>query len=291
MREERRKNYNPAMRYAALLAGPLAAVLGLARFSWSQFQFDPDQSVNVSQVLQTASEAAHTMKAVPGKPVKKHGHYADFNFSAFITKKEMTRALQTMVDTAYGIGFRTIGHPDDLFHGHFIFDGVSPKPRFILYHAQERANLYALYKPGSVFDYTDKTKRNWIQWLDTFKVEDASLYRYGYTKPAWCVSEEAYTIGYEMLDPAKLGFTPTVIGEYYQFNYYQTKCKGKENDPDSDVLSVTLPAGDVVCLEFSDAASKRYSSNFFKFAQKLGEDQKKGKHLSVCPDPSAPEKP
>jgi hypothetical protein len=279
------------MRGFALVVGSLAAVLALTQPGWSQIGPDADRGLDARQIWETAQAAAGQMETPAAQPVKEQGLYSESNFSAFISKGEMAKALQAMVDTAYKVGFRTIGNPDDLFHGHFIFDGKSSRPRFILYHTQERAGLYELYEPWSKLAYTDKTKRNWIQWLDTDKVEDANLYRFAFTKPEWCVAEEAFTINYDMLDPAKLGFVPVVIGEYYQFNFFQIRCKGKENDPESNVISLAMPEGKTLCLEFNDDPAKRYSSNFQEFAQRLGEDRQHGKNLSTCPDTSSPAKP
>ncbi|HVA66381.1 MAG TPA: hypothetical protein VNK24_05595 [Elusimicrobiota bacterium] len=130
------------------------------------------------------SAAAFNMAARASAPTTRP-KYNDFVFSQIISKRDLTRALRSMVKAAYGVGFRTLGDPDDFFHGHFIFDGKSPRPRFILWHTQERANLYHLYDPGSPKDYVNKAKRNWITWLDSDKTEDAAPYRRGRAGSAW----------------------------------------------------------------------------------------------------------
>ncbi|MBI3552055.1 MAG: hypothetical protein HY077_06020 [Elusimicrobia bacterium] len=242
-----------------------------------QSPFIADRMDESARVLVQARDAARATPPAKGARVG----YAGLPISKVVSKVDITRALQAMMDSAYGVGFRTIGHPDDWFHGHFLFDG-NQVPRAILYHTQERAGLYRLYEPGSRFDYVDENKRNWIQRLPDLKAEDARAYRVSGTKPQWCSEDEAFTVSYEMLDPAKIGFTPVIIGEFYQFNFYQTPCKGREKDADSRVASVIVD-GKPVCLEFNDDASKRYSANFFKLAKKLGDDQKKGKHRSSCP--------
>ncbi|HVC09589.1 MAG TPA: hypothetical protein VNH15_06595 [Elusimicrobiota bacterium] len=228
------------------------------------------------------SATAFKMAARTSAPTT-YPKYKDFVFSQIISKRRLTRALQSMVAAAYGVGFRTLGDPDDFFHGHFIFDGKSPRPRFILWHTQERANLYHLYAPGSPKDYVNKARRNWITWLDNDKTEDAAPYRYDSPGPQWCAEVEAYTILPGMMDPAKLGFAPTTISQYYQFDFYKTVCDGRQKRADSSVISVKEPGRGRVCLEFSTDPKKAYSKNFFKFAGMLGADNKKGKNLSRCP--------
>ncbi|MDE2314192.1 MAG: hypothetical protein KGL04_08465 [Elusimicrobia bacterium] len=208
--------------------------------------------------------------------------YKSFVFSKIISKYRLTQAMQSMVKAAYGKGFRTLGDPDDLFHGHFIFDGRNKRPRFILWHTQERANLYHLYDPGSPKDYVNTAKRNWITWLGRFKTEDAARYRLASPGPQWCAEMEAYTILPGMMDPKKLGFAPVIISDYYQFDFYKTACDGRQKRKDSSVISVKVPGHGRVCLEFSTDPSKAYSKNFFKFANMLGRDQQKGKYRSKC---------
>ena len=224
--------------------------------------------------------------AAPASTGRAGRGYSGLAFSKEISKLDLQRALQAMVDQTYLVGFRTFADAEDMFHAHMIFDGGDPKLKLLLFHTQERAGLYERYEPKSKYNYVDRTKRNWVLPLDTLKAQDANLYRVGYTKPEWCVGEEAFTIDFNMLDPKKLGFA-SGVRETVQINFYKTRCDKREN-PDSRKVTIDMPDGKRVCAELYDAPpkDKYYSENFIKFGHLLARDRKNGTYRSACPDTS-----
>jgi hypothetical protein len=177
--------------------------------------------------------------------------YADLGFPAALGKTDLAGLLQLVVDRLYMKGFRHLGDERDFDHGHFLFD-ASGRPFAILYHTQE----LALHEPrGSDFGYLDPDQRNWIQWLDDGRVENAQRYRRKtYPNSAtWDWFREAqlpgldenHTILDKMLDPALVAVD---ISKTKQWVFTRKTCGADPIPPDSPDIRVVLPTKEAVCL-------------------------------------------
>lgn len=160
----------------------------------------------------------------------------------------LERLLQRFVDTAYGKAFRHLGDERDFDHGHFLFDGQG-RPKAVLYHTQE----LAMYEPADgPFGWLDPDGRNWLQWLDDGRVENASAHvRASYPSGAewdWFRYKDLpqllrhRTILSKMLDSERLGLDLT---RAEQWVFTRSESCGAQG------LSVVLPTGERVCLSLS----------------------------------------
>lgn len=156
--------------------------------------------------------------------------------------------LQGFVDAAHGRAFRHLGDERDFDHGHFLF-GAGGEPRAVLYHTQE----LAMYEPaGSPFGWLDRGGRNWLQWLDDGRVENADAYvRASYPAGAeweWFRRKELpgllahHTILPKMLDGERLGLD---VSRAQQWVFTRASCRSEAS------LRIRLPDGERVCLALS----------------------------------------
>jgi hypothetical protein len=162
--------------------------------------------------------------------------------------------LQRFVSQEYLKGFRHLGDERDFDHGHLLFDGRD-KLVAILYHTQELAGDA---HSGDGFGFIDPGARNWIQWVDDGRVENASRYqRRAYPSTAtWDyfrvlelpALESHHTVLPKMLDP-KLGIDPAKTAQWV---FTRVSCSGAA--PASGALGemrVVLPSKEEVCLSLS----------------------------------------
>lgn len=183
-------------------------------------------------------------------------------FLAEFSHKRLQGLIQKMADVTYGKGFRYLGDDKDFYHGHVLYVRKSRKKRAepvaILYHTQERAYYAHKYNPGSRYDYLDAGMRNWIQWLDFGRVEDANLYKrtdYRDINPGLVTRllrgyEEHYTITDWMLDSKALGGETVAT---VQFLFMSTDLCKKSPVPAGcdDSFVINLPNGERVSLFFT----------------------------------------
>lgn len=161
--------------------------------------------------------------------------------------------LQSFVDQVYLTGFRHLGDERDFDHGHILADSSS-RPLAILYHTQE---LALGEPPGSPYSYLDPKRRNWIQWLDGGRVEDAALYRRtSYPKsPSWDLFRRRDLPGLDangtildrMLDPELLAIDVT---KTTQWVFTRIPC-GPPGSADS--IRVSIRGQETVCLALSSS--------------------------------------
>ena len=157
--------------------------------------------------------------------------------------------LQNFVDRAYLKGFRHLGDERDFDHGHLLFDGQS-KLVAILYHTQELAGDH---RRGSDFGYIDPGARNWIQWVDDGRIENAARYlRKDYpATAAWDyfralelpALRARHTVLPKMLDP-KLGVDAAKTAQWV---FTRVQCAGPAPAA-AGGLRVVLPNKEEVCL-------------------------------------------
>jgi hypothetical protein len=160
--------------------------------------------------------------------------------------------LQTFVSQEYLKGFRHLGDERDFDHGHLLFDSQS-KLVAILYHTQELAGDH---RPGSDFSYIDTGARNWIQWVNDGRVENAARYqRRDYPSTAtWDyfrvlelpALESHHTVLPKMLDP-KLGVDASKTAQWV---FTRVSCAGSAS-ASSNEMRVVLPNKEEVCLSLS----------------------------------------
>ena len=165
--------------------------------------------------------------------------------------------LQRFVSQEYLKGFKHLGDERDFDHGHFLFDAQS-KLVAILYHTQELAGDH---RPGSDFGYIDPGARNWIQWVNDGRVENAARYqRRDYPSTAtWDyfrvlelpALESHHTVLPKMLDP-KLGIEPA---KTEQWVFTRVRCENAPTSASASAASgdlrVVLPNKEEVCLSLS----------------------------------------
>ena len=169
------------------------------------------------------------------------------------SKTEFQGLLQHFVDQTYLKGFRHLGDERDFDHGHLLYDAQS-KLVAILYHTQE---LAADHRPGTDFAYIDPGARNWIQWVNDGRVENAARYlRSEYPATAtWDYFralelpglQSRHTVLPKMLDP-KLGVDASKTAQWV---FTRVKCAGAAPADASDALRVVLPTKEEVCLTLS----------------------------------------
>lgn len=172
-------------------------------------------------------------------------------------RREFEGLLQAFVDVAYQKGFRHLGDERDFDHAHILFSTGpdASRPVAILYHTQELASLYHEHKPGGEFDYVDPEARNWIQWVDGGRVENARKYlRSAYPDTlSWRVFQESHLPGFQayhtitdkMLDPRLLG---AQVARSRQWVFRRAACPGPEDSPEEEPISVLLPTRERVCM-------------------------------------------
>lgn len=164
---------------------------------------------------------------------------------------ELEAMLQLFVDQVYLKGFRHLGDERDFDHGHVLYD-LSARPVAILYHTQE---LALGEPPGSRYSYIDAKRRNWIQWLEGGRIEDAARYlRTSYPRtPAWDLFrrvelpglERNHTILDRMLDPELLAVDVT---KTTQSVFTRIPCGAGASDGS---IRVSLRGEETVCLALS----------------------------------------
>lgn len=163
--------------------------------------------------------------------------------------------LQRFVSQEYLKSFRHLGDERDFDHGHLLFDG-NDKLIAILYHTQELAGEQ---RAGSGFGYIDPAARNWIQWVDDGRVENASRYqRRRYPSTAtWDyfrvlelpALESHHTVLPKMLDP-KLGIDPAKTAQWVFTRMSCTAAAPAAADSMGE-MRVVLPNKEEVCLSLS----------------------------------------
>jgi hypothetical protein len=182
------------------------------------------------------------------------GGFADLDLPAAVTRADLESLLQRFVDRTYLKAFRHLGDERDFDHGHLLFD-PSDKPVAILYHTQELAHG----RPrGSDFAYVNPDARNWIQWLDDGRVENAARYkRRDYPRTAawdWFRAaelpalEERRTILDKMLDPA---LVPLDVAKTRQWVFTRVACAEAPLASGAPGLRIRLPTSETVCLSLS----------------------------------------
>ena len=170
-----------------------------------------------------------------------------------LSRAEFQGLLQHFVDRAYLKGFRHLGDERDFDHGHLLFDEQS-KLVAILYHTQE---LAADHPAGGDFGYIDAGARNWIEWVNDGRVENAARYlRKDYPATAtWDyfraielpALQAHHTVLPKMLDP-KLGMDESKTAQWV---FTRVQCAGASPKSAADGLRVVLPTKEEVCLTLS----------------------------------------
>lgn len=173
-----------------------------------------------------------------------------------LSRSEFQGLLQHFVSQEYLKGFRHLGDERDFDHGHLLFDGQS-KLIAILYHTQELAGDH---RPGSDFGYIDPAGRNWIQWVEDGRVENAARYlRKDYPATAtWDyfralelpALQARHTVLPKMLDP-KLGVDASKTSQWV---FTRISCGGGSPSSVSAAASslrVVLPTKEEICLTLS----------------------------------------
>jgi hypothetical protein len=193
------------------------------------------------------SQPAHSRAADPVL-------FSELGFPSTLSRADLESLLQRFVDRSYMEGFRHLGDERDFDHGHLLFD-ASGKPLAILYHTQELA-MFNTRRSG--FGYVDPQKRNWIQWVDDGRVENAARYkRRDYPRtPTWDWFRETelpgleahHTILDKMLDPALLPIDPA---RTMQWVFAHVPCTDIPPSSDSKLLRILLPTRETVCLALS----------------------------------------
>lgn len=156
------------------------------------------------------------------------------------------------MNAAFQKAFRHLGDERDFDHGH-VLHAPGGRPVAILYHTQELA-LY--HKRDAPFGYIDPKGRNWIQWIDEGRIENANKYvRRAYPDSArWRLFEKNElpgllrhkTVTDRMLDPALLGVE---ISASRQWVFTRVSCPA---DGSPSVIGVVLPdTRERVCLSLS----------------------------------------
>jgi len=181
--------------------------------------------------------------------------FSGLGFPAALGRADLESLLQRFVDQSYLKSFRHLGDERDFDHGHILFDPAG-KPLAMLYHTQELAMFHAR---GSGFGYLDPEGRNWLQWIDGGRVENAARYkRRDYPRtPTWDWFREAELPGLEahhtildrMLDPALLAVDPA---KTKQWAFTRVACADAPLSPESKGLRIRLPGDETVCLALSD---------------------------------------
>jgi hypothetical protein len=172
---------------------------------------------------------------------------------AALSKTEFQGLLQHFVDQAYLKGFRHLGDERDFDHGHLLYDSNSNLVA-ILYHTQE---LAADHRAGSDFGYIDSSARNWIQWVNDGRIENAARYlRTDYPATAtWDyfrtlelpALQSRHTVLPKMLDP-KLGVDASKTAQWV---FTRVQCGSAAGAAAPDALRVVLPTKEEVCLTLS----------------------------------------
>ena len=180
--------------------------------------------------------------------------FAELGFPAALGRAELESLLQRFVDRSYLKGFKHLGDERDFDHGHLLFDPAG-KPLAILYHTQELAQTQPR---GGEFAYVNSEARNWIQWIDDGRVENAARYkRRDYPRTAgwdWFRAaelpglEEHHTILDKMLDPALLSVD---VAKTKQWVFTRVACAAAPQEADSKGLRILLPTKEAVCLDLS----------------------------------------
>lgn len=197
-----------------------------------------------TMILRSAVLAAALAAAAPAQAAR-----LPLRLPAGLDRSGLERLLQSFVDGKYGSAFRHLGDERDFDHGHILFapDG---RPRAVLYHTQELA-LYETAESG--FGWLDPQGRNWLQWLDDGKVENANAYvRASYPDGAewdWFRYKELpalvehHTVLPKMLDGARLGLD---VSRAEQWVFTRASCA-----EGPAAMRVSLPTGERVCLSLS----------------------------------------
>ena len=196
----------------------------------------------------TAGPAAAAVVASlnPVRPDAGAEAVAALGLPAALTVPTLESLLQDFVNAEYGRAFLRLGEEADFDHGHLLLDAAG-HPIAILYHTQELAKASA----GAAV--LDPLARNWIEWIDSRKIEDARRYeRKTYPATAtwdWFrmqrlpLLQARHTILDKMLDPNLLGSSVT---ESRQWVFTRRPCSGSPVQ-----LRVRLPTKEEVCLALS----------------------------------------
>lgn len=175
-------------------------------------------------------------------------------FLTTFPKDRLRQLLQNFADAVYLKGFERLGDSRDFDHGHFIFS--EGRAVAVLYHTQEFWRYRT--RPSSL----NPEARNWIQWIETGKIEDASLYlRRSYPDtPSWTWFKERelprlkqhHTITVRMLDPELLG---AGIENSLQWTFKRSRCPSRKTlrDANSGYLDVFIAGRERVCLSLSSS--------------------------------------
>ncbi len=165
--------------------------------------------------------------------------------SSLLPPERPRNLLQGFAAGAFRRGFMDLGEERDCDHGHLLYAAEASRPFAILYHTQE---LPAASGRGSL----DPGARNWLQWVDTGRVEDARSYvRGSYPRSAywdWFRAQELPryggrgTIVPQMLEPARLG---AAVASSRQWVFTRVSCRGPAT---STLVGVSLPGQTRICL-------------------------------------------
>jgi hypothetical protein len=192
--------------------------------------------------------------ASPASAQPSAARFSELGLPPAVSREAIESLLQRFVTRSYLKGFRHLGDERDFDHGHILYD-ASGRPLAILYHTQELALGRA---SGDDFAFIDPGARNWIQWFDDGRIENAARYLrrdYPHT-PEWDwfraaqlpALEQHRTILDKMLDPALL---PVDAAKSLQLVFTRKDCEAAPPAADSKELRILLPTKEAVCLSLS----------------------------------------
>ncbi|OYZ18966.1 MAG: hypothetical protein B7Y39_12690 [Bdellovibrio sp. 28-41-41] len=183
-------------------------------------------------------------------------YYDSLNLPKELTREFLTINIQYYYNQYNGVTFRHLGDWRDFDHGHLLKDPTN-RLRGVLFHTQERGNLFAL---DSRFHFINKELRNWLLFIDRpLMFENAIKYKYDF-KPSfwnaeyeknvtWKQYEDAGTVVELMLDPNKTGFNiqPFMSKEKTEQFYFKKAICPTSVHPKSNIIKIDTKEG-IVCL-------------------------------------------
>lgn len=195
-----------------------------------------------------AARAAANLAARAALPAQSLPGLSALPLPRTVGKERLQELLQAFVDTKYRKAFRHLGEEKDFDHGHFLFASDAPDaaPVAILYHTQELAYYE---KPESDYGWVDPEARNWVQWLDDGRIQNAKELEGEVVPRGLPVDEtqlrEHHTILAQMLAPARFGGRAP---SSRQVVFTKTDC----GVTGSEQLRIRLPSSERVCLALSE---------------------------------------
>jgi hypothetical protein len=223
--------------------GPSRALLLAAALA----VFGPSRAATGQPTAVRAAAGAAVRAVLPAQDLPRLPSLA---LPRMVGKERLQALLQAFVDRAYGKAFRHLGEERDFDHGHFLFASDAPDaaPVAILYHTQE----LAYYEPPrSDYGWLDPEARNWVQWLDDGRIENAKGLQSADAPRGLPVDEAAlrshHTILAQMLRPGLFGGHAP---RSRQVVFTKAPCPAAGSDP--SLMEVRLPSAERVCLSLSE---------------------------------------